>query len=74
MRSTLGKQLRDARLEREARATPEERVRLALALGARDLRTFASARGITPREAYRALRRAAQAGRTPSGVMEGDEP
>lgn len=69
MRSPLADALAAEQRAEEARLTPGERVALALALGARDLRTYASARGLSPSEARRALRRAAQRGRTPSGVM-----
>lgn len=71
MSSTLADELRSEQREREARLTPEARVRLALELGARDLRAFASARNLSLAEAHRELRRAAQAGRARSGAMDG---
>jgi hypothetical protein len=43
-----------------------ERVRLALALGERDLETFRRARGLDPAEAGRRLDRQCQRGRRPS--------
>jgi hypothetical protein len=54
---------------REAELTPAARIRLALGLGVRDLRIYASARGLDLAEAWRELRRATQVGRTPSAVM-----
>lgn len=70
MRSALADQLRDARLAREASMSPGARVRLAILLGQRDLRAFASAQGLTLREAWLRLRRAEQDGRVPSGAMD----
>jgi hypothetical protein len=74
MRSALAEQLRAAQRAREAKLTPEGRVRLALRLGERDLRAFASAQGIPLREAWRQLRRAGQDGRVRSGAMDFGEP
>lgn len=71
MRSAVADEARAAQRAREARMTPEARVHLALALGERDLRAFAEAHGLGLAEAYRQLRRAAQAGRTFSAVMSG---
>lgn len=68
MRSAAAEHLREGRRSREAKTTPGEQVQLALLLGERDLRAFASAQGLSLREAHRRLRRAAQAGRVPSGA------
>ena len=62
------------RLRQEDRAallalTPTERVRLALALGERDLEAFRRARGLGPSEAARLLERQKQSGRRPSGCV-----
>jgi hypothetical protein len=70
MRSAVAEEARAAQRAREARMTPTARVRLALALGARDLRVFAAARGVSIAQAWKALRDAKQVGRTPSAVME----
>ena len=71
MRSAVADELRATQRAREARMTPGARVRLALALGERDLRAYAAAHGLGLAEAYRQLRDAAQAGRTFSAVMSG---
>ena len=49
--------------------TPDERVQEALALGQRDIATYAAANGVDRQEARRQLERAAQAGRRYSRVM-----
>ena len=51
--------------------TPGDRVRLALALGERDLETFRRSHRppLTREEALRRLQQQRQAGRRPSGVM-----
>jgi hypothetical protein len=74
MRSRLADQLLEEQRATEARLTPTERVALALALGRRDLRAYASASGQSLGEAHRALRRAAQCGRTPSKAMQDLDP
>jgi hypothetical protein len=51
--------------------TAEERLAEALALGRRAIAAYAAAHGVDEREARRCLERAAQSGRTPSGVMRG---
>ncbi|MEQ1568793.1 MAG: hypothetical protein ABMA64_24360 [Myxococcota bacterium] len=70
----LGEQLRLERTRRELEMSPGDRVCLALQLGARDLRAFASANGLSMREAYRELRRVEQRGRTPSPVLASRDP
>ena len=74
MRSKLADELAAEQRAVELRLTPGERVALALALGERDLRAYASARGLSLGEAHRALRRAAQRGRTPSRAMRDLDP
>lgn len=49
--------------------TADERVREALALGARDIAAYAAAHGVDPAEARRRFERTAQAGRRFSRVM-----
>jgi hypothetical protein len=65
------------RLRAEDRAavlalTPDERVRLALALGARDLETFRLAQRppLAPEDAIRRLERQRQAGRRPCRCID----
>ncbi|MCA9490128.1 MAG: hypothetical protein H6738_24645 [Alphaproteobacteria bacterium] len=71
MKSEVAETLDRERREREASLEAGERVALALALGARDLLLYASAHGISPREARIRLRRLAQRGRTPSACAGG---
>ena len=47
MRSAVADEVREAQRTREAKMTPSGRVRLSLELGERDLRAFASARGLS---------------------------
>ena len=68
MRSRIADEVDAARREVEARMTVDKRVRWALELGERDVRTYAQASGITVREAWLRLREAEQNGRTPSGA------
>lgn len=49
--------------------TPDERLQEALALGQRDIETYAAAQGVDRQEARRRLERATQAGRRFSSVM-----
>jgi hypothetical protein len=49
--------------------TPDARVKLALALGRRDLETFRAARGLDAATAGRLLQRRRQAGRRPSACL-----
>lgn len=74
MDSPIARALREEQRAQEAALSPGERVRFALALGARDLRIYATARGLAPGEARRELRRSAQAGREPSRAAGGDLP
>lgn len=68
MESPLANDLRRERREQLARMTPGQRVWLALLVGTRDLQLFASAQGLSLREARDELRRRGQRGRTPSEV------
>jgi hypothetical protein len=74
LESAVARRLREELLAREADLDPSERVALAFALGERDLRVYAAAQGLTLREAWRRLRRANQAGRTPSRAASYDDP
>jgi len=67
--SKVANLLREQDRERLARMTPDERVQEALALGQRDIATYAAAHGLDHQEARRQLERAAQAGRRYSRVM-----
>lgn len=62
----VGDVLREEERRALARLTATERVRLALALGERDLETFRRARGLDPAEAARRLDLQRQRGRRPS--------
>jgi len=64
--------LRDEDREAVLSLTPDERVRLALALGARDLEAFRLAHDppLSREEAARRLERARQRGRRPSRCLE----
>jgi hypothetical protein len=55
--------------ERVAKLSPEERMRLALELGERDLALFCAAQGLDRAEGIREIRRRRQLGRLPSAVM-----
>ena len=66
MESPLAEFLEFRRRQRDARLTPSQRVKQALLLGHRDARIFASARGLTLREARDELRRRSHRGREPS--------
>ena len=68
MESTLAQYLESRRRRRDAQLTPTQRARQALLLGLRAARIFASANGVTLREARDELRRRSQRGRVPSAV------
>jgi hypothetical protein len=68
MDSPLANDLRRQRREQLAQMTPGQRVRLALLVGTRDLRIFASAQGMTLAEARDEIRRRGQRGRVPSAA------
>jgi hypothetical protein len=67
---SVGDEARTARVEEDTKLSTDARIALAFRLGQRDLVTYATANGLTLKQAYRALRRAASAGRTPSKVMD----
>lgn len=63
--------LRAKQQERMKQLTTEQRLKLAFALGRRDIRIYASARGISCAEARRELRRREQQARAvPSKALE----
>lgn len=71
MRSEVAEAIRADQRERLAKLTPEQRIQLAFALGRRDIRIYASARGISCAEARRELRRREQRARAvPSKALE----
>ncbi|MCG3136164.1 MAG: hypothetical protein HMLKMBBP_04004 [Planctomycetes bacterium] len=68
MRSRLADQLRDERRRADLARSPEERFELALELGRRALRDYASAHGVTLAEALRVFERNRRIGRNPSRI------
>ncbi len=68
MKSELAEALRVERLRREAAMSPLERLRLAQRVGDESVAAFASALGLTLREARRELARRRQTGRRPSAA------
>lgn len=68
-RSRLADALRDARKEREARMTADERSRYAYELAVQGVRDYAATHGITYGDARRRLKAAVRAGRTPTSVF-----
>jgi hypothetical protein len=66
---SVADQLRREDRHDERAMSPAARLRLALALGRRDLETFRAARGIDAATAARLLDRRRQSGRRPSGCL-----
>jgi hypothetical protein len=69
--STVAAKLREDSRERLRRMTPAERLAEDLRLGQVAIEAYAAAHGLDRDEARRRLERAGQAGRRPSGVMQG---
>jgi hypothetical protein len=69
---SVADQLRAEQLQDMQKLTPDERVRIALELGARDLEFYMAANHVDRDTAIAALRRSARAGRIPSKCA--DEP
>jgi hypothetical protein len=74
MRSRLAEELRREQREDVLRLPAEERIALALRLGAEAAAMFAAARGIDLASAERQLKRERRAGRKPSRCMEELDP
>jgi len=71
MRSEVMDRVRRKQRRQLSQLTPEQRLQLALALGRRDIRIYASARGISCAAARKELRRKEQLARAvPSQMLE----
>ena len=66
VRSRVADEVRQEELREVLALSPEERMRLALELGTRDLRVYAEAAGISLEEARRRVDATRAAGRRPS--------
>lgn len=70
MRSRVAEALHRESVERTAAMEPKERLRLALALGMRDVTLYATSEGVTRQLARVRLKHSLQRGRRPSAVFD----
>jgi hypothetical protein len=68
--SCLGRDLRRERRDADLARTPDDRLRLALALGEADARRYAAAHGVTLAEARAVFQRQRQTGRPRSAAHD----
>ena len=68
--SCIGRDLRREQQLADLARTPEDRLRLAIALGDADARRYAAAHGVTLAEARAVFQRQRQTGRRPSPAHE----